>query len=923
MAEERRVPNSTPGTALTWQADRTRVVSHAGQRAATLPIRVRDATFYASSLLELHNLSGAPSGARRGGSRWRRSPAPPTEDGPGPLEGLHPNALVAGVRAALQAGLADDLDWLAPAAAGVRALRARVGAAARRRAARARPPRPRAAARGRRRDVRGHRATHGARRRARASAAAGMRARIALVAELPIGARRRRRPARAGPRVAARPRARVDRRAVDRVAALAPPRGAAHRAGGARGRPAGRAGGRPQPARLQGRRRAARVGAPARGPRVARLAARRRRPRAAGALGAGAREGDRGRARADALAHRVAARRRVDRGLRRRRARARRSSSPQRAVSQGLLERDPGAAAAFLWGLPRAADAEPEAAMELLDLVLAKASADIGEAAVDLRTELGESRRGRRKALGAGARAARRATEGQQATTGPRPSRSRCPAISRAPRATTSRCARRSARALDAFAAQGAREAYALARDVLSAAARGSVDALEAVSPEEDGAEGRAGSIARRTSLAVLRDLDMSLLEQRRPRAPACRSAAARPRAASTRRSTRLRDRMAEWILAREGQPLDAPARQRRAVPAHPTLSMRRLRALLHLADGDVGDDDERPAAGRAPAQALPPDRARPARRGSSGARPRPCAARSSRRSRGRSTRSCASGAATSIDVLPLVARHVVDPGELRTLAEAAMDPELVHVLERYAVFAERARGRGRRGAAGARRAARETWRSTPRAAARRCARCSCASAARSRAIRRAGRCARSRPPGGSRARGRRRRWRTALGVARAARAGARGAPRSGARARRSPSAAAASAHRGRRARAVGADAARSARRSWPPRSTRCSPACPRRSASLVTSDVVWRSPICPRRAAMSDAAAEPARREALPAWLPPRRTIGGFYVLRALGARRGRFGVRRHARRGQGRRRAPSASRSRSPSTRRAPRAA
>src|SRR5580698_10977502 len=41
-----------------------------------------------------------------------------TEEGPGPLEGLHAEALLAGARAALQAGLADDLDWLAPAAAG-------------------------------------------------------------------------------------------------------------------------------------------------------------------------------------------------------------------------------------------------------------------------------------------------------------------------------------------------------------------------------------------------------------------------------------------------------------------------------------------------------------------------------------------------------------------------------------------------------------------------------------------------------------------------------------------------------------------------------------------------------------------------------------------------------------------------------------
>src|SRR5580698_210333 len=41
-----------------------------------------------------------------------------SEDGPGPLEGLHPKALVSGVRAALEGGLVDDLDWLAPAAAG-------------------------------------------------------------------------------------------------------------------------------------------------------------------------------------------------------------------------------------------------------------------------------------------------------------------------------------------------------------------------------------------------------------------------------------------------------------------------------------------------------------------------------------------------------------------------------------------------------------------------------------------------------------------------------------------------------------------------------------------------------------------------------------------------------------------------------------
>ncbi|HLK37537.1 MAG TPA: serine/threonine protein kinase, partial [Polyangiaceae bacterium] len=79
---------------------------------------MRDATFYASSLLELGKLKGASE--RR--ASWRQSMAAlaraTAEEGPGPLEGLHPGALLGGVRVALQCGLADDLDWLAPAAAG-------------------------------------------------------------------------------------------------------------------------------------------------------------------------------------------------------------------------------------------------------------------------------------------------------------------------------------------------------------------------------------------------------------------------------------------------------------------------------------------------------------------------------------------------------------------------------------------------------------------------------------------------------------------------------------------------------------------------------------------------------------------------------------------------------------------------------------
>src|SRR5579884_3086491 len=85
---------------------------------APMLLPVRDPAFYLSGLLELDALSGAAE--RR--AAWRQSMASlaraAASDGPGPLEGIHPNALAAGVRIALQAGLVDDLDWLAPPAAG-------------------------------------------------------------------------------------------------------------------------------------------------------------------------------------------------------------------------------------------------------------------------------------------------------------------------------------------------------------------------------------------------------------------------------------------------------------------------------------------------------------------------------------------------------------------------------------------------------------------------------------------------------------------------------------------------------------------------------------------------------------------------------------------------------------------------------------
>jgi len=206
------------------------------------------------------------------------------------------------------------------------------------------------------------------------------------------------------------------------------------------------------------------------------------------------------------------------------------------------------------------------------------------------------------------------------------------------------------------------------------------------VSHEEDAAEGRTGSIARRTSLVVLRDLDASLLEHDVLGHLLALGGAEAGRGADDALDE-LRDRMAAWILAREGLPPELPAAH---APAHPTLSMRRLRALLHLADGDVGDAEGDPQrATRRRQRCLRIARAlldRVERGPSSSLRRTILAALA--RSLDAVVRV---GACDVIDAFLIVARQIVDPDELLTLSEAAMNPELEHALARYAIFAKAA----------------------------------------------------------------------------------------------------------------------------------------------------------------------------------------------------------------------------------------
>ena len=648
---------------------------------------VRDAIFYASGLLELHNAAGEAD--RR--ASFRQSMAAlaraAAEDGPGPLEGLHPEALLQGVRAALHAGLVDDLDWLAPAAAGAALFEL----------ASALPVGHEQRELGRRvlsRLMTADAATFVAiaRRMAMSShkglGGAAVRARVALVVELPIGlgvadgplalaiaARRESARAWIGERstgsLASR---RLAARLIERAALEAARRashGDDHSLRVFRSDTVASAW-----QRLLADRESLvwRHVAVARGLLSPWDAAQARAIEAA--LSPSLSPTEWRRAAASIAAHAAVAPEAA-------------VALTKRALAGGLLARDPGAASAFVWGLPRAADAEPEAARQILELVLGGgARAEIGEAVVELRAELGESAPGR----GVAEQAARHALElhGKRART---PGDDGAEALAQEVARDLGRDRREDeplrdqiARALSSFALRGAREAQTLAREAL-AAAEGALLALEAVTPEEDGARGAGGSIARRTSLAVLRDLDISLLERDVLAHLLALGGGEAARAADDALDP-LHARLGEWILVREAAPVDRDAEvtARPAQPEHPTLALRRLRALLHLVDGDIGDQDAHPdRAARLRRQWIRVARALLDRfeHGSVSVVRRTVIAALARAL----DALVRVGACDVVDVLLVVARRVSDPGELGTLAEASMDPDLVHVIQTYARF--------------------------------------------------------------------------------------------------------------------------------------------------------------------------------------------------------------------------------------------
>ena len=641
---------------------------------------MRDPSFYVSGLLEMHRIGDAIE--RR--ATWRQSMAAlaraSSEEASAPLDGLHPEVLAQSVRAALHMGIVDDLDWLAPTAAGPALYEL----------AAALPLGPEQRELGRRvlarllpgsADVFVAIAKRMALGTSKALGSSAIRTRIALVNELPLSHQ---------VQDGALALAIASRRDLARDWIFVPATGS-----------------------LPARRLAARILE-----RAAREAARRAAQGDEHALKAFrvdsvAQAWSRLLSDRESLVWRHVAiargllapwlvnmRDEIDHGLdpqlsptEWRRAAASvaayvavaPNAGVRRAItamSRGILERDPGCAGAFAWGLTRGAEAEPEAAWEVIEALFGRVPWETAEASVDLVRALGPS--------AFSVRVTERSLEVLRLHTQTGPSDDGLEALKQellrdlGEGPDDARPLRDQLLfALEGYATEGARLAHQRARNVLRAAGAATT-LLTEITVAAELERGEHGERARKSAFAVLRDLDLSLFESGLLHELLHLGNNEDARAGATSLDT-VHEQVSDWILERARRP-----RTVRELP-HATIEMRRLRTLLHLVDTDVADANEDSAR----IMALRKRWLRVAR---------VLLERFDRDSEPTIRRTVVATLARVLDALVRVnacdlsdvllvgGRSLEDPAEFETLAEASMNPDLEQMMRRFASFVRRSK---------------------------------------------------------------------------------------------------------------------------------------------------------------------------------------------------------------------------------------
>lgn len=345
----------------------------------------------------------------------------------------------------------------------------------------------------------------------------------------------------------------------------------------------------------------------------------------------------------------------------------------KRLIESPLLKKDPGLASAIILGLPRAAENDPGLVEELLEQLVQRGGLEAAEALVELRRE--------RIGSEFGAWAAKRAKtqlleamgegapddEGQYALM--QALVVELSGLEETQRMPTLRDL--VSRALDAFAAQGASEAYAAAQQVLNAteARMGLLERCKLSEPQ-----------GRMKAFAALREIDLALLETDALSNLLLLGARGDDPGELLRPLADLFHRLSEWLLSHEGEQAAGTVE-----PGQLTLRMRRVRTLLHLVDADGGVVEDRHdrlrlrrlRTTRTLLRRVSEDIASPLHRALTAT----------------SARACDAMVREEIvevsDVLVTAGTYLATAGDLRTMAEASMVPEIKTALHAFAKLDE------------------------------------------------------------------------------------------------------------------------------------------------------------------------------------------------------------------------------------------
>ncbi len=255
------------------------------------------------------------------------------------------------------------------------------------------------------------------------------------------------------------------------------------------------------------------------------------------------------------------------------------------ALDGPLFDRDPGIAMAMVWGLEPVAQIEPEAAEDLLEAIASVSPISVAESLAALRRQVpgfGDNaakicaaaihKSLARPELDDGLASLARNIEHELTTGG---------------ESQVLLCAVE--KAIRAFAEKGTRQAHALAAEAQALAAE-HVAALSALEITYDADMATAKS--RQEAMLLLRELDSALLESRSLNNLLLLDAPPGASAAASSPLDELDDKLADWLFN---------SKRRSATPeevrTQATLHQRQLRALLHLIDSgriDYADDHDR-----------------------------------------------------------------------------------------------------------------------------------------------------------------------------------------------------------------------------------------------------------------------------------------------------------------------------------------